>query len=92
MRTVELFYMPNCPYCVKAKQAVAELKGENESYFKVPVKWINEEEETDYVSEHDYYYVPTAYVGNRKIFEAQPGNSYETIKIGIKEAFDKALK
>ena len=53
MKTVEIFYLPGCPYCVKARKAVAELKEELESYNRVPVKWIDEAEEADYANEHN---------------------------------------
>ena len=92
MKPVEIFYLPGCPYCVKAKKAAAELKDEDERYSHIPLKLINEEEETDYAENHDYYYVPTAFVNDKKIFEAKPGDSFETIKAGIQEAFEKALK
>ena len=32
MKPVEIFYLPGCPYCVKAKKAAAELKEEDERY------------------------------------------------------------
>ena len=92
MKAVELFYIPHCPYCVTAKKAIEELKQENDAYADVQVKWINEEEEVDYAEEHDYYYVPSVYVYREKIFEAHPGDSLSTIKAGIREAFDKALR
>ena len=41
MKTVELFYLPNCPYCIKAKKAVEDLKAEHEIYSHVPLKWID---------------------------------------------------
>ena len=91
MKTVELFYLPACPYCTKAKRAIAELKAENENYERVPVKWIDESEEVDYANEHDYYYVPSVYYNDKLIFEAHPGDSQLKIKAGIQEAFDKAV-
>ena len=91
VKTVELFYMPGCPYCVKAEKAIAQLKKENEIYADIPVKWINEQEETDYAEAHDYYYVPTLYLVNKKVFEAHPGDSFEKIRAGVKSAFDQAM-
>ena len=32
MKEIELIFLPGCPYCVKAKQAVTELQAESESY------------------------------------------------------------
>ena len=91
MKGVELFYLPGCPYCVKAKKAVEELKAEDENYGRVPLKWINEAEEVDYANEHNYYYVPSVYFNGKKVFEAHPGDSLPKIKEGIQAAFDKAV-
>ena len=92
MKAIELVYLPGCPYCVKAKQAVKELQAESESYAGLPLKWINEQEETGYADTHDYYYVPTVYWNDRKFFEAAPGDSLEKIKAGIRTAFDAAVE
>ncbi len=81
MKAIELVFLPGCPYCVRAKQAVKELQ-----------KWINEQEETGYADTHDYYYVPTVYWNDRKFFEAAPGDSLEKIKAGIRTAFDAAVE
>ena len=54
MKAIELVFLPGCPYCVKAKQAVKELQAESESYAGLPLKWINEQEETGYADAHDY--------------------------------------
>lgn len=91
MKPVEIFFLPHCPYCVKAKKAVAELREEDRRYGRVPVRWIDEAEEADYANEHDYYYVPTIYYSNRKCFEAHPGDSGEKIKSALKETIEKAL-
>jgi glutaredoxin len=92
MKEIELIFLPGCPYCVKAKQAVTELQAESESYAGLPLKWINEQEETGYADTHDYYYVPTVYWNDRKFFEAAPGDSLEKIKAGIRTAFDAAVE
>ena len=92
MKAIELVYLPGCPYCVRAKQAVRELQAESESYAGLPLKWINEQEETGYADAHDYYYVPTVYWNDRKFFEAAPGDSLEKIKAGIRTAFDAAVE
>ena len=91
MRTVELFYLPGCPYCVKAKRAQTELK-ENPVLERVRVRWIDESEERDYADEHNYYYVPTFYVGEKKVYEARPGSSYDEIRDGLKAAMSLALE
>ena len=91
MKPVEIFILPRCPYCAKARKAIEELKEEDENYERVPVKWIDESEEIDYANEHDYERVPTVYYSGKKIFEARPGDTLEKIKAGIRTAFDKAI-
>ena len=91
MKKVEIFVLRSCPYCVKAKKAVEELKVNNENYARVSVNWVDESEEVDYANEHDYYYVPSVYYDGKKYFEAHPGDSLEKIKAGIQTAFDKAV-
>jgi glutaredoxin len=42
MKTVELFHLPGCPYCVKAGKAIDELVARNPAYGSIEVKWIDE--------------------------------------------------
>ena len=91
MKKVEIFVLLDCPYCVKAKKAVDELKSAHENYARISVDWIDESEEVDYANEHDYYHVPSVYYEGKKFFEAHPGDSLEKIKKGIQVAFDKAV-
>ena len=91
MKKVEIFVLLDCPYCVKAKKAVDELKSAHENYARISVDWIDESEEVDYANEHDYYHVPSVFYEGKKFFEAHPGDSLEKIKKGIQAAFDKAV-
>lgn len=91
MKKVEIFILRDCPYCVKARKAVDELKSVNVNYARVSIVWIDESEEVDYANEHNYYYVPSVYYDGKKFFEAHPGDSFEKIKSGIQLAFDKAV-
>ena len=91
MKTIELFHLPGCPYCIKAEKAIRELIGENPAYAGINIKWIDESEQADYAGSKDYYYVPTVFFGEEKLFEAQPSQGSREIKAGIRAAFDKVL-
>ena len=91
MKQIELFYLTHCPYCVKARRAIAELTEENPAYRDLSIRWIEESAEPELADGRDYYYVPTVFYGDRKLYEAKPGHDYSTIKKSLKEAFDKAL-
>ncbi|WP_196590232.1 glutaredoxin family protein [Pectinatus frisingensis] len=91
MKTITAFYLTDCPYCHKAKKAIKELIMENEDYSAVPIQWHEENEEPDAIKGYEYYYVPSLFIGREKLYEAQPGQSYEEIKKYVKTALDKAL-
>ena len=41
MKSVKLFYLKHCPYCIKAKEAIAELYAENPNYKTIQIESIN---------------------------------------------------
>ena len=43
------------------------------------------------VANLDYYYVPTIYMGGRKLYEAHPSDDYDKIRRSVKAALDEAL-
>ena len=91
MKSLEIFHIDYCPYCDKAEKAIAELTGQDKAYAAVTVNWINENREPELATGRNYYYVPTIYCGEEKLFEAHPGDSYEKIRDAVKAAFDYAL-
>ena len=84
--------MNGCPYCKGAKEALAELIEENPAYRQVAVDWYEESDHPEVVQGHSYYYVPSMFIGAEKLYEAQPGQSYDDIKAHVKAALDAALK
>ena len=71
--------------------AFAELRQENAAYAGVIVDAYEETEHTEIVSKYDFYYAPTLYVGEEKIYEAHPGDDDAKIKANVKKALDAAL-
>ena len=91
MKTLTIFYLEACPYCVHARRALGELQAENPAYAGVPVKWIDERREAALAAKYDYYYVPSVYLDGRKLFEADPAMGYAEIKRGLFQALEAAL-
>ena len=89
MAKLTVFYMESCPYCRKAKKAFEELKAENPSYSDC-IDWIDENAHPEIADKFDYYYVPSIYSGNRKLYECRPGDDYETIRDNLKKSLDEA--
>lgn len=91
MKTVTLFYLESCPYCRNAKRALRELLAETPAFAAVPIEWVEESREPARADAYDYYYVPTAFIGGDKLFEAVPGESFETCKSNLRSALDAAM-
>lgn len=91
MKDITMFYLDDCGYCHKAHQAMDALYKEDPRYKEIPIKKIEESREPEIADQYDYWAVPTYFVGDRKVFEAHIGMSYEDIYDKVKEAFDTAL-
>lgn len=68
MEKITLFYLKNCPHCKKAQQILSKLL-QNPKYQKLEIVRIEENMRPEIANQYDYYYVPTFYVGNKKICE-----------------------
>ena len=51
-----------------------------------------ENEHPEIIENYDYWSVPSLFIDHDKIFEAALFMPYETVKEGVKLAFDKALE
>ena len=92
MKKITMFHIEECKYCDFARQAIAELREEDPEYAKVEIEMINEDEYPEITENYDYWSVPSLFIGHDKIFEAALFMPYETIKDGVKLAFDKVLE
>lgn len=91
MKKLTLFHLDTCPYCINAKKALAELIAEDPAYGTVEIDWIEESRQPALANQYDYYYVPTIYDGQTKLYEASPAESYADCKKNVKAALDVAL-
>ena len=91
MKKLTFIYLKGCPYCKKAMKAFDALLNANDEYKKVEIDAVEEGENPDRIASLDYYHVPTYYIGDDKLFEASPGNSYEVIEAATKKALEAAL-
>ncbi len=85
MKTITILETSWCPYCKLARKLVEELKSENRNYQALTVDFIDEELHPDISKQYDYYYVPTLYVGDKKLHEGIPTKDI------IKNAFDYTI-
>ncbi len=91
MKTITLFYLEDCPYCRHARAAVEELVEENPAYGGIGIDWIEESRRPDVADRYDYYYVPTVFCGDEKLYEASPLQGYASIRESLRAAFDRVL-
>ena len=83
MKELTMFYLDDCGYCFKARQALDELFAENPAYASI--------REPALPDTYDYYAVPSFFIGKDKLFEAHIGMRYEDIKEAVRACLDAAL-
>ena len=90
MKTLTMIEMEGCPYCANAHRAMEALR--TEGYADVTVEFIDENREPAKTQPFagQYYYVPSIFLDGKKLYEAQPGQSYDKIFVEVKRAFDAA--
>lgn len=86
----KMFYMEGCPYCKMAFEIMKELD-ENPIYKGVIIEKIEENKEPEKTVGYDYYYVPTFFVGDEKVYEASSSHSREFMTEKIEEVYRKSL-
>ena len=65
-----------------------KFREEDPEYQKVEIEMINENEHPEIIENYDYWSVPSLFIDHDKIFEAALFMPYETVKEGVKLAFD----
>lgn len=69
MAKLTLFHLERCPYCIEARKYLAELQAEDARYHEIVIDLIDERKNKALADAHDYYLVPTFYLGSTKLFE-----------------------
>ena len=52
---------------------------------------IEESEDPVTADAYDYYYVPTMFIGDEKLYEAHRGETYEECKENVRRVFEAEL-
>ena len=69
MKKLTYFYMRGCPYCRAADGWLNELRAEDPRYAAVEIERVEENEQRALADSYDYYYVPSFFIGSRKLHE-----------------------
>lgn len=88
MKKITMIVLEGCPYCAAALRAIDAVKN---NYPPVELEVIDENVQPVQAERFsDYYYVPSMYVDGKKIYEAQPGETYDECLANVKEVFEAA--
>ncbi|MBQ3442620.1 MAG: glutaredoxin family protein [Selenomonadaceae bacterium] len=88
MKKITMIKIEGCPYCAAAYRAIDEVK---KDYPPVELEVIDEKRQPKLAERfYDHYYVPSMYVDDKKIYEAQPGETYEQCLANVKKVFEAA--
>ena len=70
MKKLTVFYLDNCPYCRKAKEAEKEIISSDPSLQKVKIEWIEESLHPEIANTYDYYRVPSVFLVKQNFMNA----------------------
>lgn len=85
-KKVKMMILDTCPYCRQAFEMMDKLKTEHPEYQSVEIETIEESKEPEKIEGYDYWYVPTYFVGGKKVHEGVP-----TIE-KVERVFQEALQ
>jgi len=91
---MELLYFvrPGCPYCRQADTIIAELIREHPEYEQVCVHKVDETKEVAFASEFDYWYVPSFFQNQNKLYEADPAENVDSVRNKLEVVFKEAFE
>ena len=90
MKTLTMIEMQGCPYCANAHRAMEALRTEGDEGVEIDFIDENKEPAKTQPFAGQYYYVPSIFMDGEKLYEAQPGHSYDKIYAEVRRAFDAA--
>ena len=91
MKKITLIKMEGCPYCKQAFKAIEQLKAQNEKFANIEIEIIDNYSDSAEPFKRDYYYVPSVFVENKKLYEAQPGESFEECFENLQRVFQAVV-
>ena len=88
MKKITMIKIEGCPYCAAAFKAIDAVK---KNYPPVELEVIDENLQPKLAERFsDYYYVPTMYVDDKKVYEAHPGETYDECLANVQKVFEVA--
>ena len=82
-RELTIFELAGCPYCRQEREIIAELFAEHPEYASISIHRIDESKEPQLADRYDYYYVPSIFRDEEKLYEADPAWSRQEAKTRI---------
>ena len=86
--TVTFFDYPGCPHCALAKRILRELQEEEPACRAVSFAYVDETARPDYADGFDYWYTPSLFLGDRKLYEASPVRAPKKVRAMLKDVLD----
>lgn len=69
MKKMTILVLEKCPWCIQALKRVDELKSTRAEYHNLEITIIDEEKQPELARQYKYWYVPTFFLDDQKIYE-----------------------
>ena len=85
------FYLPGCKYCKQADILLLELQNNNADYANVEILKIDEQARPDIAAKFTHDRVPAIFLGDNKLYEANPNESRAEMKANLEKALQATV-
>lgn len=86
---IKMIILEHCPYCKRARRLIGEMKAQNPELEKFEFEEIDETKAGDSLQGLSYYYVPSFFYGEEKLYEAAPGDEDDIMTGKLEAMFDR---
>ena len=90
MREIVVLELSNCPYCRQLERILEDWKDRPELK-DVTFRWVDERKHPEISGRYSYYYVPSLFLGDRKLYEADPSHSEPVMRKLLEKQLLEAL-
>lgn len=87
-----VFEYPGCPYCRQARKLLDKLTEETPAYAAVTFRRVDEVRESALAAQYDYKKCPSFFLGQKKLYEADPSWSEREVETRLRQMLDELLR
>jgi len=91
MERLKFFYLPGCPYCRMANRILKDLLTADARFAGMKISHIDESQNRALADRYDYWRVPSFFLGDEKLYEADPSHNEAQMRRYIENVLETVI-